>query len=464
MNKITNRHGSPTNTHTHTHRYMWCKDEILIDMLRPKLSFQDLEKAISSDQDALAKCDTVLDLLGSGGDDLQFHKLRILDMLFCEHEGDGDELWRRLTVLHDKFLGPMIVRCSGEPAIDKNQAALTRYVGAAFANVCDLWSKKETREKELENAKEEAERQTKPWWGRLDKWKKETWAPNVSKATAELEGLYGTEYEQLQSSPISKELFALPKKRSFLPPLDINNGRFVKGPKFAYSLDLKDAANELQSVGVIDSPAALCSLIAVGRHPLINGGKGSSMFNNSEQYEFWWALVLLWQIGLHKQVEKEFNEAMQGLAKDNNVECRVAPIKGFERALEKAKEYADEKQLQGRDHLTIMQLKIGDLGFDYDVAERIQAPLHVVDMLRCSFTVDTVEENLAIGRALESKFAVVRTKNNHQPGHLGYADRNYNIVFQSKDGNTKVVCEVQILMRRYIEVKKIGHLLYELIR
>ena len=414
----------------------------------PKITFQDLEIVLSLDQhlDVEAKCDALLKLVGGSGDNIQLHKLRILDMLFCEHEGDDNELWRRLTVLHDKFLAPMIVRSSQEPAIDKNQAALTRYVGAAFASVCDLWSKKETGV------------------GRYHKWKQETRDPNISKAKAELEGLYGTEYEQMQNFPAVKELFALPKKRAFLLPIDITHGRFVKGPRFAYSLDLKDVANELQSVGIIDSPAALCSLIAKGNHPLINGGKCSRHFEDDRSYDCWWSLVLLWQIGLHKQVEKEFNEAMQGLAKDSNVECRVAAIKGFERALEKTKEYYEEKQLIGPGYLGISN----DLSTDGDDlfwgAESILAPLHVVDMLRCSFTVDTVEENLAIGRALESKFAVVRSKNNHQSGHLGYADRNYNVVFQGKDGTVKVVCEVQILMRRYIEIKKIGHLLYELIR
>ncbi|GMI29392.1 hypothetical protein TeGR_g13201 [Tetraparma gracilis] len=381
-------------------------------------SFAEFEASISSAATLDAKCDAVLNLV-----DGKLHKLRIIDMMCCKHEGDDDELWRRLVLSYDKFLGPMTVRCSREPPIPKKHAELVRYVGGAFVTVRDLMGTTE----------------------RLDKWTEETLAPTVNKATAELESLYGKEYTRLQGGRAAKDLFALPKKKSYLEPAELTHGRFMKGPRFAYSRDLVDVANELQGVSVVDSPAALCELLSLGHHPLINGGKGTGVFEKNTKDKFWWALVMLWQIGVHKRVEKEFGEAMQGLAR-GKVECRVAPIKGFERAMEKAEEYAAEKKLEK------------------DSAERILAPMHVVDMLRCSFTVDTVEENLAIGRALESKFAVVRTKNNHQPGHLGYADRNYNLLFEGKDGSTKVVCEVQILMRRYIEIKKIGHLLYELVR
>ena len=93
------------------------------------------------------------------------------------------------------------------------------------------------------------------------------------------------------------------------------------------------------------------------------------------------------------------------------------------------------------------------------------APLHVVGGLRCSFIVDTVEENVALGEELARRFAVARSKNSHQRGNRSYADRKLNLVVPLGEGRgagaVQYLCEVQILMRRYIEIKKIGHLLYE---
>ena len=110
----------------------------------------------------------------------------------------------------------------------------------------------------------------------------------------------------------------------------------------------------------------------------------------------------------------------------------------------KALEYIKKKKLEGWD-------------------EQVCAGLHVIDGLRYSFSVETAGENIALGRKLEERFPVARTKNGHQPEHRSYADRKYNLVYSTRvDGIGEVafLCEVQILMKRYIEVKKVGHLLY----
>jgi len=145
---------------------------------------------------------------------------------------------------------------------------------------------------------------------------------------------------------------------------------------------------------------------------------------------------------VHEQGHHAFNEAMRAIAPD---EFHAAPgIKGFERSLEKSIEYAKEKELEGD--------------------EAILAPLHVIDGLRCSFTADSISRNMELGRLLTNQFRVARTKSGHQRTNTSYADRKLNLVFgpfTSGSGETHLLCEVQLLMKRYIEIKMIGHLLYE---
>ena len=83
---------------------------------------------------------------------------------------------------------------------------------------------------------------------------------------------------------------------------------------------------------------------------------------------------------------------MRAVAPD---EFHAAPgVKGFDRSLEKAKEYVKEKGLKGID--------------------AVLAPLHVIDGLRCSFTVTTIARNLELGKMLTDKFPLARAKNGHQ--------------------------------------------------
>lgn len=87
-------------------------------------------------------------------------------------------------------------------------------------------------------------------------------------------------------------------------------------------------------------------------------------------------------------------------------------IEAFSRSKEKALEYMNQKNMVEWD----------------DIA---YAGLHVINGLRCSFSVDTVEENIAVGRRLEAKFPVVCTKNGHRKGNMSYADRKYNLVYKT---------------------------------
>lgn len=64
-------------------------------------------------------------------DGLQY--LRVLDMLFCEHEGKKAELLRRRRVVFEKFLQPMVLRCVKEPQIDSRTKKMILHVFEASA-------------------------------------------------------------------------------------------------------------------------------------------------------------------------------------------------------------------------------------------------------------------------------------------------------------------------------------------
>ena len=75
----------------------------------------------------------------------------------------------------------------------------------------------------------------------------------------------------------------------------------------------------------------------------------------------------------------------------------------------------------------------------------------------CSLTAPTRTRRTCAGAA---------TKNGHTRANVGYADRKFNLVTPAYDGcgGARLLCEVQVLMRRYIEIKEIGHLVYEIAR
>ena len=347
------------------------------------------------------------------------HKqLRVMDMLFCAHEGDEPTLARRRIDFFERVLRPLVARAAREPKMARDDRALIVHLFEQSAGPPQLALHARTGYRDAFDSA-------------------------MREANASIESLYGEELDALLAKPDSESLFSLVKKESKLSEHDLNHGRFTAPPAFVHTRDLAAAARELQRVGVLDSPGALCDLLQQGRHRLFPNTALPNIFGGGVQDDdFWMALVLLWSLGVHEQCLAQFNAAMRAVAPDA---FHSAPgVKGFERSLEKAKEYAVEKRLEGTDKLL--------------------APLHVVDGLRCSFTVDTMARNLELGRALEATFPAARKKNGHQKTNRSYADRKLNLVvgpFGPPPSEFMLLCEVQILMRRYIEIKQIGHLLYE---
>ena len=78
------------------------KHEKLLKLLRPKVTWADIEAVIGTadaDLDTLAAA--LADLVNKAAD------LRLPDLLFCEHEGPEEELQRRRLMLWERFLKPI---------------------------------------------------------------------------------------------------------------------------------------------------------------------------------------------------------------------------------------------------------------------------------------------------------------------------------------------------------------------
>merc|ERR1712048_1540485 len=127
------------------------------------------------------------------------------------------------------------------------------------------------------------------------------------------------------------------------------------------------------------SPAEFCDLLQQGRHRLIPEAQ-HDLFRDASSLNFWIALVLLWSLSVHEQLHDSFKESMHSRALPG--ELRVAPLKGFARSFEKAKEYIVDKHLESW-------------------TDQVLSALHVIDVLRCSFVVQTAARNLAVGHDLE---------------------------------------------------------------
>jgi len=403
----------------------------------PNPSWRELNQVLDAQEswkpeDIPDLCDRIIDLIARKNGGCRSPRLLcVLDVLFCEHEGDCATLRGRRLILFQKFLRPAMSR-SVEGSMDKARQKLLIHVYKGMEGPPDC---KDAR------------------YGFEDDYKKA-----LDDACSKIEGMYGAARDDLLESPVCAELFDnIPKKMEALDELELQrfpsltgitnkdvmfHGRFTAPPKFAFSKSLSEAALELQRVGAIESAAAFCDLMQQGRHRFLQTAR-PKLFRDRSSIEFWQALVMLWSLGLQEQLLEAFNAEMQSIAV--GAELKTAPLKGFDRSFEKAVEYASEKGLKAK-------------GWNAEVL----APLHVIDQLRCSFIVDTLESNLEIGQLLQAKFPTARTKNTHKRENASYADRKFNVVFQNK--GVAFICEIQLLMRRYIEIKEFGHLIYEFVR
>jgi hypothetical protein len=114
-------------------------------------------------------------------------------------------------------------------------------------------------------------------------------------------------------------------------------------------------------------------------------------------------------------MEAPFHVAMAAVTTDQ--ELHMGPLKGFPRIMEKTHEYVKERNLTSW-------------------RDRVLAPMYVIDILRCTVQVETVERALQVEEALLKTMALARAKNGHSvdlvevPG--GYRDQKLNLILESE--------------------------------
>ncbi|KAL3936432.1 MAG: hypothetical protein SGBAC_008250 [Bacillariaceae sp.] len=420
-------------------------NKVVWEVLRPSPSFEEIEKVLDADKFTInERCEGLYRLIGNGTKKTKvklLHHLRFIDMLFCKQEGDKIELHRRRKVVFKTFLKPLLLKSVGETKLSKKNAALLEFIyyQSAGPEGTPLHVSRASYVDEFEKT--------------------------MTKVQSKLEKLYGKAYRETRGMIEANGLYAIPKIQNYIPSEALAHYTFMEVPHFVESFSLPEAARELKELGVVETASDFSDIVQ-GKHRLFGKEVPPFTANAVVDCGLWQTFVLFWQIHVQEKIELEFVQAMKGLAADMQVEFSAAPgVKKYDRSFEKTKEYALEKGLAKTGLAWYFENDRISLGLETRTAE-VLAPMHVIDGLRCSFIVDSVEANLKVGREIEKRFGVARSKNMHQPGKMSYADRKYNLVFEVERvegvrGPARVICEVQILMRKYIETKAIGHSLYE---
>ncbi|CAJ1941159.1 unnamed protein product [Cylindrotheca closterium] len=397
--------------------------------LKPRPSFDQLKKLLKKKKkSARQKCDDIYKLISkSHNGDRSLHHLHVIDMLFCANEGSHKELESRRKTIFDDFLKQVLLLSTQEVSDDDklthDDVALLRWMYYQSAGPPGT-TKEEARGAYIEE------------FNKL-----------LEDAQKSIEKRYGEVYKSLESEKEADEFFDIGRELYYTAPKQkLRHSTFLPLPDFIRNQNGIQAVRDLKAVGAIQNSGDFCDLLQ-GRHRLFGDQPLIGLFlgdpRNSAPY--WRSLLLIWQICLQEIIKEEFEEKMSAIA-DNveGVSFKSAPgVKGFLRSYEKTEEYGQE------------------------FSEGVDASMRVIDGLRCSFIVDSLSQNLQVGKLIESTFGVARTKNLHQRGNVRYADRKYNVVFVSDRkvdgvrGPIQVICEVQVLLKKYDAIKADGHLLYE---
>ena len=267
----------------------------LIDALRPSPTFDELITAATTGAaaaDAEALCDALYALVAAKHRGSRSHlRLRAMDMLFCAAEGDEAALAARRVRFFEAVLRPLIARAAKEPKLSKEHRTLVvhLYEQSGGPPQAEGYARNGYAA-QFKQAMDEANGSIECLYGNVS-------TPRLKPPTRRRLGrrspcvralVRGQELERLLSEADAASLFDLPKKESLLSEKDLNHGRFLAPPAFAFTRDLADAARELQRVGVLASADSFCDLIQQGRHPRLLPRPLPMVFKTSvHDDEFW---------------------------------------------------------------------------------------------------------------------------------------------------------------------------------
>ena len=208
------------------------KHQKLLQALRPQVMWANIELVLEGNEirDTLAQA--LADLASKIPD------LRLPDLLFCEHEGPGEELARRRSMLWKGCLGPMTHDLCPKRPLTKSEKELFTY----------CWSASQGPPLSIRQGSHNA------GIAAIIKTARESYRDDMARVLEDV----STDFEA-QAMPLYKELLAdkygamlaaIPEQETKLLPKEMNHGRFLETPKWAQTKNFPAAIADLVAVGV----------------------------------------------------------------------------------------------------------------------------------------------------------------------------------------------------------------------
>lgn len=215
--------------------------------------------------------------------------------------------------------------------------------------------------------------------------------------------------------------------------------------------------SELVKSGAVRTIEELCSLLQSGRNRHFPGTLREGFCYDVPAFDFWLHIFGLASVARHQAVNEEFQAvmatALHGL---HGAVFTRAKRKTLTRVVAKARLYHD------------------NMGLPRSPAGAKAAVARVTDVLRCSCEVPSPRSALAVCQWLDTAeehrdgVRALRRKNGFEhvaTSEGGYRDVTYNLVFAPASApGLRVMAEVQILLSRYLAVKKRMHAVYRIAR
>jgi len=164
-----------------------------------------------------------------------------------------------------------------------------------------------------------------------------------------------------------------------------------------------------------------------------------------DQYDKQVASMILW--GRCWVLNDAFQQFMKNMfsTDDGKYEYHAGPPKTYERMVEKTVEYQSE-------------------------GARFPAAYRICDVLRCSIQCETLNDVADAFNVLNENITIVRVKNRFliefdSKETDGYRDMLINVLFSDDKGSKlSAICEVQLQLKAYLQIKKKQHKYYKIVR
>ena len=286
------------------------KHQKLLQALRPRaVKWVDVEAILKARSDVDGLGHVLAELAPNVSD------IRLPDLLFCEHEGPGEELDRRRHMLWEGSLRPITHDLCPKRPLAKSEKELFTY----------CWSASQGPPLSIRQGSHNAR------IAAIIKTARESYRDDMARVLDEVSADFEAQamplYEELLVDEYGAILAAIPEKKSKLSPKEMNHSRFLETPTWAQTKNFPAALADLVAVGVLRAEGELGDLFQQGRHRLFGSESMKAIFADGDSLQFWMGLVAMWMIGVHELQADAFNAKMRSFCKEE--EFHAAPgVKG----------------------------------------------------------------------------------------------------------------------------------------